>query len=412
MSNLGGHVVIVGAGHAGGSCAALLRQLGWTGPVTLIGEEPLPPYQRPPLSKAWLKGQATGESLALKPERFYAQSGIVLRTGVRAITIDRAGQIVTLSDGEAIGYDRLIVATGSRLRRLEAPGRDLGGILELRTAADADRIKAALAPGVRLTVVGGGYIGLEVAASARALGAEVALVEREERLLARVASGPISTFFHKLHRDNGVSIITSATVSSFDGRNGHVTAVRLADGTALPCDIAVVGIGTLADDGLATGAGLATENGVVVDMNARTSDPHIYAIGDCTRRPLPHFGRPWRLESVPNALEQAKQAAHHLCGRPPPAPDVPWFWSDQYEIKLQIAGLPFEVARIVTRGDPASAKFAAFHLDGEGRLRCVEAVNAGAEFMAGRQLIDRGVPIDSSRLADPAVSMKILLSGS
>ena len=394
-------VLIIGAGHAGGTAAALLRQYGHEGAIVLAGEEPAAPYQRPPLSKAWLKGEADLEALLLRPEAFYAEHEIDLRTGVTATAIDAAGRTVTFADGTVETYDALILATGSTARRLAIPGADRPDLLELRTLADAERLKAALGPGKRLAVVGGGYVGLEAAASARALGADVVVIERMDRVLARVASATLSAFFTAHHRAHGVKILTSAEVTGFED-----DGVRLGDGRLVEADVVLVGIGALANDGLARTAGLACENGVVVDEAARTSDPSIWAIGDMTFRPLPvHGGRRHRLESVPNALEQARQAAAAITGRTPPVPEVPWFWSDQYEVKLQIAGLPDGADRQLVRGDVEDGAFAVFHLAG-GRILCVEAVNAPAEFMAGRQLILRGQTVDAVKLADRSVSMK------
>ena len=394
-------VLIIGAGHAGGTVAALLRQYGHEGGIVLAGAEAAPPYQRPPLSKAWLKGEADLETLLLRPEAFYGEQGIELRTGVTATMIDRAGKRMTFSDGREESYDILVLATGSTARKLTIPGADRPDLIELRTMVDAERLKAALGPGRRLAVVGGGYIGLEAAASARALGAGVAVIERLDRVLARVASETLSVFFTGLHRANGVEVRTGAEVTAFEDGG-----VRLADGELIAADAVLVGVGALACDGLARAAGLVCDNGVVVDETARTSDPSIYAIGDMTHRPVPvHGGLRVRLESVPNALEQARQAASAIVGRPPPAPEVPWFWSDQYDVKLQIAGLPSGADRQVVRGDPAEGHFAVFHLAG-ARIVSVEAVNAPPEFRAGRQLIGRAAAVDAVRLADPSVSMK------
>jgi 3-phenylpropionate/trans-cinnamate dioxygenase ferredoxin reductase subunit len=393
MSDSSTHVVIVGAGHAGGSVAALLRQYGWRGPITLIGAEPVPPYQRPPLSKAWLKREADAAGLALRVATFYPANTITLRLATHATAIDRENRSVTLGSGEQLRYDHLILATGARPRMLPIPGHDLAGVLALRSVADADALQAALTRGSRLVVIGGGYIGLEVAASARALGVAVTVVEREARVLARVASQPLSAFFARAHAANDVRILCNAGIAAIEGAAGRVAGVRLADGTFLPCDTVLVGVGAAPDDSLARAAGLDCDDGVIVDLAARTSDPGIHAIGDCTRRPLPLYGRVGRLESVPNALEQAKQAAADLCGRKPPPPEVPWFWSDQYDIRLQIAGLPFDVADIVLRGDPADGKFAAFHLAADGTVQAVEAVNSPADFMAGRQMIARRNPL-------------------
>jgi len=394
-------VLIIGAGHAGGTVAALLRQYGHGGPIVLAGEEPVAPYQRPPLSKAWLKGEADLEALLLRPETFYAEHDIDLRMGVIAIDIDAARRTVTFEDGTIESYDALILATGSTARKLVIPGADRPDLLELRTLADAERLKSALRPGLRLAVVGGGYVGLEAAASARALGAEAVVIERMDRVLARVASPTLSAFFSACHRAHGVGILTAATVTSFEDGG-----VRLDDGRLVEADVVLIGIGALARDGLARAAGLACDNGVVVDETAQTSDPAIWAIGDVTFRPVPvHGGRRHRLESVPNALEQAKQAAASITGRPAPPPEVPWFWSDQYDVKLQIAGLPDGADHQLVRGDIEDGSFAVFHLVGN-RIVCVEAVNAPAEFMAGRQMIARRQTVDPVRLADRSVTMK------
>ena len=404
------HVVIVGAGHAGGSVAAFLRQFGFAGPVTLIGAEPLPPYQRPPLSKAWLKGEAGADELLLKPASWYAENAVDLRLSTTVEALDLDGRAVRLAGGHAIAFDRLVIATGARARALPVPGADLYGVLALRNAADAEALKTTLGPGRRLAVIGGGYVGLEAAASARALGAEAVVIEREARVLARVACPELSDFFTAYHRDRGVAFELGADVVELTEAEGRVAGVRLGDGRVLPCDAALVGVGAIPNDEPARAAGLPCDGGVVVDAAARTAREDVWAVGDVTRRPLPHYeDRPWRLESVPNALEQARLAACAIAGRPLPAPEAPWFWSDQYDLKLQIAGLPFEADRRVVRGDPAAARFAVFHLMG-GRVRAVEAVNAAPEFMAGRQLIARGASVDPVRLADPATPLKSLLA--
>jgi 3-phenylpropionate/trans-cinnamate dioxygenase ferredoxin reductase subunit len=394
-------ILIIGAGHAGGSVAAFLRQYGHEGPIVLVGEEDAPPYQRPPLSKAWLKGEADLEALLLRPLSFYAEQGIEFRPSTVAVSVDPEAKTVAFHDGSSEFYDVLVLATGSTARKLPVPGGDHPELLELRTLKDAERLKAVLGPGKRLAVVGGGYVGLEAAASARALGAEAVVIERAPRVLARVASETLSAFFTAQHRAHGVEILTGAEVVAVahDG-------VTLADGSVVRADAVLVGVGALACESLARSAGLRCDDGVVVDEQARTSDPAIFAVGDMTRRPIPvHGGVSHRLESVPNALEQAKQAAAAIVGRPGPAAEVPWFWSDQYDFKLQIAGLPFDADRQVVRGDPSAGGFAVFHLNGD-RVVCVEAVNAPPEFMAGKQLIGRGTPVDVTKLADQAVSMK------
>lgn len=405
MSETQNHVVIIGAGHAGGTAAALLRQYGFAGPITMIGEEPIAPYQRPPLSKAWLKGEADAESLMLKPESYYAEHAIDLRLGQRATQIERATKTVRLEGSESLTYDVLILATGARARRLSIPGVDLDGVQALRSAADAEHLKARLGPGKRLAVIGGGYIGLEAAASARALGAEAVVIELQSRVLARVACEPLSLFFQDYHRARGVVFELNAGVAAFEGDAGRVAGVRLSDGRLIAADIALVGVGATPNDELARDAGLDCADGVVVDDQARTSDPSVFAIGDVSHRPLTLYDRMFRLESVANALEQARQAASAIAGRPGPPHEVTWNWSDQYDLKLQIAGVAFDADEIVIRGDPASAKFAIFHLR-QNSVQAVEAVNAPPEFMMGKQLIASRRPVARDKLADISVSMK------
>jgi 3-phenylpropionate/trans-cinnamate dioxygenase ferredoxin reductase subunit len=405
MSEPGAGVVIVGAGHAGGTVAGLLRQYDYAGRITLIGEEPIAPYQRPPLSKAWLKGEADADALALWDADVYAEQKIDLRVSTVAVAIDRAGRTVTLADGEVIPYEVLILSTGARARRLSLPGSDLAGVQVLRTAADAEMLKHALGPGKRLAVVGGGYIGLEAAASARALGAEAVVIEALPRILARSSCELLSTYFTDYHRARGVAFELGAAIEGFEGKDGHVTGVKLADGRVIACDDVVVGIGIIPNEELARDAGLPCINGVVVDSAARTADEAIFAIGDVAHRPIKLYDRMFRGESVANALEQAKQAACAITGRPEPREEVTWNWSDQYDIKLQLAGIDFDADALLVRGDPASNKFAVFHLRGPV-VRAVEAVNAPAEFMAGKLLIGSQKPIDRAKLADPAVSMK------
>jgi 3-phenylpropionate/trans-cinnamate dioxygenase ferredoxin reductase subunit len=410
-------VVIVGAGHAGGSAAALLRQCGYTGEIMLVGEETTAPYQRPPLSKGYLNGKVDADHLKLKADDFYASQKIHLMLSRKVIRIDREAKRVTLDDRTQADYDILIIATGSRPRLLGVPGAALRGILALRTLADAELLKQAITPDANVVIIGGGYIGLEVAASARGIGASVTILEREARCLARVACEPLSSFFEGYHRARGVSIVTGAAVVDFLGTgppedpHSWVREVSLADGRTLPADIVVVGVGATACDELARAAGLYCENGIVVDDHARTSDPDIYAIGDVTWRKMPHYdGHRFRLESVPNALEQARQAACAITGCPAPSPEVPWFWSDQYALKLQIAGVPVGASDWILRGLPAEDKFAVFHLHGS-RVLAVEAVNAVPEFMVGKQLIASRRPVSRSRLADVTVPMKEVASG-
>ena len=398
-------IIIIGAGHAGGFLATQVREYGHRGSLCVIGDEAHLPYQRPPLSKAVLKGAADINSLFLKNAAYYQEHDIEVRTGQTVAAIDRAARKVTLASGESLPYDVLVLATGARPRQLAVPGAGLKNILALRGIEDAQRLKDALQPGRHLAIVGGGYIGLEVAASARALGLEVTVIEREARLLARVASEPLATFFESLHRQQGVQIIRNACLSHFEG-DGQVSAVHLEDGSSVACDVAVVGVGALPRDELARAAGVHCENGVQVDQDARTSDQAIFAIGDLSWRPLPVYGeRMFRLESVPNALEQARQVACAIVGKPRPAAEVPWFWSDQYDAKLQIAGIPFDADRQVVRGAPDSGKFAVYHLRGD-RVVAVEAVSSPLDFIAGKQFILAQTAVAVEKLTDMSVKAK------
>ncbi len=397
-------VVIIGAGHAGAVAAGLLRQSGYVGPLVLVGNEHLPPYQRPPLSKGWLKGQMHAEGLALRPAAFYRENDIELRLGTRVERLDRHSRSVILPNGHSIPYTKAIIATGASPVRLPVPGADLSGILTLRTAEDADGLKAAIGPGRRVAIIGGGYIGLEVAASVSALNGAAVVLERAPRLLARSASEPVASFFKRYHEVRGVSVRVDAQVAALQGRDGRVTGVQLACGTVEQCDTVLVGIGVTPNVSLAKEAGLECDRGIIVDQNGRTSVPDIYAIGDCTCRPS-IYGRMVCPESVASAIEQAKQVAAHIMGKAPPAAEVPWNWSDQYDLKLQVAGFPFDVDQTIVRGNPAEARFAVFHLSNQ-RLCQVEAVNAPAEFMGGRQLISQRAPIDVAKLADHTVPMR------
>ncbi|WP_176695877.1 NAD(P)/FAD-dependent oxidoreductase [Phenylobacterium immobile] len=398
-------VVILGAGHAGGTLAALLRQYKHEGDIVMIGDEPIAPYQRPPLSKAWLKGEADAESLALRPVHYYGDNNITFMPSTKAVSLNRGAKTVTLDNGEVVSYDILVIATGARAMALPVPGADLKGVLSLRTAADAEELKNALKPGKRMAIIGGGYIGLEAAASARALGAEAVVVEREPRLLARSAYHVLSDFLKAYHEARGVTFELAASAAAFEGEDGKVTGVKLTDGRVIPCDIALVGIGAAPNDELARESGIECERGIVVDLDARTSDPSVFSIGDVTHRPMPLYDRMFRPESVPSALEQAKQAACAIVGRPRPPGEAPWNWSDQYDLKLQIAGVPFEVDSVLVRGEPSSGAFAVFHLKGD-LIQAVEAINAPAEFLMGRNLILSRKPVDPAKLADLSVSMK------
>ncbi len=404
-------IVIIGAGHAGGAAAGFLRQYGFTGDVTLIGAEPYLPYQRPPLSKAWLKGEASLDDLYLRGENFYSDQSITTRLETHCEAIDISGHAVVLPGGARIVYDHLILATGSKARPCPISGSGHVPHHVLRTLDDAEALKGALTNGRRIGLIGAGYVGLEVAASARKLGCEVTVFEREGRILSRVASPLLSDFFTRIHTDRGVKIVTQAMITELSLGDGDAKRVHLGDGSVHEFDLILIGIGALPADDLAQAAGLICANGIVVDTEARTSQADIFAIGDVTSRTLPFYDGRFRLESVPNALEQAKQAAAAITGHRPPTVEAPWFWSDQYEFKLQIAGVLQPGTRAVLRGDPATWAFSIFHLDGENRLRSVESANRPADFMAAKLLIAKGVVLDEAVVADGEASLKPFLAG-
>jgi len=390
-------VVIIGGGHAGGSVAAQLRQKGWQGRIVLVGEEPELPYQRPPLSKEWLSGEAAENKILLRAAPFYERGRIELRLSCRVTAIDRATRTVTIEDGEEVAYDHLVLATGARARPLPQAATIASGVHYLRSLKDAKGLAADLTTPRRLLIVGGGYIGLEVASSTRKLGSDVCIVEAAPRLLARVASPELADFYEEMHLDAGVRIDKNAALTNIETANGRPCAATLADGTRLACDTILAGIGAVPETALAEEAGLACDDGIVVDLEARTSDPAIFAIGDCARRPSDFAEGLVRIESVPNALEQAKQAAAAICGAPAPAAEVPWFWSHQYDTKLQIAGLMRpDLRRVVTRSGRQT--LAVHHLDTNNRLITIEAVGAPEIFAAGRDLIRSRQPVKDGDL--------------
>jgi 3-phenylpropionate/trans-cinnamate dioxygenase ferredoxin reductase component len=397
-------VMIVGAGQAGVQVAVSLRQLKFEGEIVLLGEEPAPPYQRPPLSKKYLTGELAAERTWLRSQAYYERNRIDLRLATRVLALDRGRRAVELEGGAPEPYDVLVLATGSRARILPLPGAELPGVLYLRTLADADRIRALAAPGRRAVVVGGGYIGLEVAASLTALGCRVMVLEAQSRVLNRVVGEPVSAFFDREHRARGVEIRTGVGVAAIDG-DDRVREVLLADGGRVRADLVVIGVGAVPDDDLARAAGLEIGNGVVVDEHGRTSDERIFAAGDLTDHPSPLFGRRLRLESVHNAMAQAKTVAGAILGEAKPYAEVPWFWSDQYDLKLQIAGVSGPGVEIVLRGDPASRSFSCLHLV-EERLVAIDAINRGADFLAGQRLIGDGPRLDPARARDPEVPLR------
>ena len=394
---------IIGAGHGAGQAAASLRQLGFEGRVVMIGEEPYPPYQRPPLSKKFLAGELDADRTYFKPADFYEDKRVELRLSTRADRIDTSAKTVVLSAGDSLAYDKLLLCLGSQVRRIPVPGAELPEVFYLRTIDDVLGIQSKVQAGNKLVVVGGGYIGLEVASVCTRLGMHVTVLEMEDRMMSRVVSPDVSSFYENFHKEQGVDIHCGAAVSAFEGED-RLRAVTVKDGRVFDADIAVVGIGIMPNTALAADADVACDNGIVVDEYCRTSVDDVFAAGDCTNHPNALVGRRIRLESVHNALEQAKTAAHAMCGDLKEYTQVPWFWSDQYDLKLQIAGLAEGHDRTVRRGDPASGGFAVFYQKG-GALIAVEAINSPREFMMGRKLIGQRAVIDPARLADTSVAM-------
>lgn len=402
-------IVIVGAGQGGLQAAASLRDGGFDGRLLLIGDEPGLPYQRPPLSKAYLLGKADEDSILLKPAGFFEDERIDLISDTRVAAIERGDRRVRLQSGAAVGYDHLILATGARNRALSVPGAQLDGVVSIRTLKDARRLRGLMDGARRAVVVGGGFIGLEFAAVAAAKGLKVLVVEAAPRPLGRALSAEMSRFFTQAHIGWGVDFMFGTGVEAILGET-RVTGVRLANGVAVEADIVVVGIGVSPNHELAAQAGLAVANGVVVDENLITSDPAISSLGDCAEfdSPFSIVGRV-RVESVQNAVDQARGIAARLTGRPAPYAAVPWFWSDQGPFKLQMAGLASGHDTAVVRGDPGSGAFSVFCFAGD-RLLAVESVNMPGDHMAGRRLLAAGAAITPAQAADTGVELKALLS--
>jgi len=399
------HFVIIGAGQSGAQAVATLRSEGFAGEITMVGDEPFAPYQRPPLSKAYLMGTMERDRLFLKPDAFYKDARCTMILNVAAAKIDRGTKTVKLSDGQSLAYDKLLLSTGSRVRKIRCPGADLSGIHYLRGIADVDALRAVFEQGKKLAIVGGGYIGLEVAAVAVKRGIEVTVFEAMDRLMARAVSVTVSDFYEKVHRAAGVKLLLDTGVEAFEGQ-GRLEAIR-AGGKSHPADVALVGIGIVPNVELAKEAGLGCDDGIVVNERSEaTGDPSIFAAGDCTR----HIGREGtalRLECVQNAIDQAKHAALAMVGKPSVYREVPWFWSDQYDLKLQIAGLARPSDQLVIRGNPDARKFAVFHLR-DGAIAAVEAINAAPEYLVGKKLIGEGTKIAPERLADTSIPMKTI----
>lgn len=397
-------VLITGAGHAAGQTIVSLRQGGFAGRIVLVGDEPYLPYQRPPLSKKFLAGELDVPRLLLRQEKFYADHGVEVLLNTRVTRIDPGARRASLDRGSDIAYDKLVLATGSRVRRVELPGAGLPGVHYLRTIEDVDRIRDDFRPGASLVIVGAGYIGLEVAAVAITHGLKVTVVELADQVLARVEAPPVSEFMTRVHRDAGVDIRCNTGITGFSGTN-RLRGVMASDGVEIPADLAIVGIGILPNVELAESAGIVCNNGIMVDEYCRTSDPDVLAIGDCSNHPNPLLGRRLRLESVHNAQEQAKTAATTILGRLEPYAQIPWFWSDQYDLKLQIVGFSSRSEQAVIRGEPDSRSLAVFFLD-QGRLTACYAINSPREFMLSKKLIALKARPDPALLQDTAVSFK------
>jgi 3-phenylpropionate/trans-cinnamate dioxygenase ferredoxin reductase component len=397
-------LVIVGGGQAGAQAVDTLRREGFAGRLVLISDEPELPYQRPPLSKKFLSAELAADRLLFRHRAFYDEHRVELKLGVRAVHCDAGSRSLRLDDGESLTYDRLLLCLGAVSRRLSCPGAELPGVHYLRALADIAPIRAAFKPGARAVIIGGGYIGLETAATARKMGCEVTVLEMADRVMNRVVAPTVSQYFAQEHAAHGIQLECDVRVSGIEGTH-RAEAVACADGSRREADVVIVGVGALANTALAESAGLRCDNGIIVDEYCRTSDPAVYAAGDCTNHPSPRFGRRVRLESVDNAFEQAKAAALNLLGRPTVHDRVPWFWSDQYDNKLLIVGLSQDHDTQILRGDPASRSFSVCYLKGR-ELLAVESVNHSKDYMAARKLIAERALLDPSKLADPGIGLK------
>jgi 3-phenylpropionate/trans-cinnamate dioxygenase ferredoxin reductase component len=408
---LSSRIVIVGAGQAAAQAVETLNKRGFTGLVTLIGDEAMLPYQRPPLSKKYLAGQLDRDRLLIRHAAHYTDHRVDLRLGFAAVGIDRARRRIELADGSAVDYDALLLATGSRPRLLRLPGAELAGVHYLRSVADVDRLRAELADGRRAVIVGGGYIGLEVAATCREAGLDVTVLEAADRVMNRVVSPEVSRFYEAEHARHGVKIVCGARIDRLVASplsppgTERVAAVRLADGNDVPADFVLIAIGVEATDSVARDAGLACDNGILVDEFCQTSDPHIWAAGDCARHPSPHYRKLVRLESVDNAFEQGTSAALNMLGLTTVHDKVPWFWSDQFDLKMVIVGLAGGHDEVILRGDPASRAFSVCYL-AAGELVAVECINHTKDQMAARKLIPARARPDRARLANDSIALK------
>lgn len=400
-------VVIAGAGHAAGQLVASLKQKKFDGQIVLVGDEAYLPYQRPPLSKKFLSGELAAERLYVKPPAFYDDPQIELRLETKITKIDRGNKSLRTENGDDIPYDKLILALGSRVRRLSIDGADLAGVHYLRSIDDVEGIRAEMQNKKNAVIIGAGYIGLEVAAVTRQLGLEVTVIEMADRVMSRVVSPEISDYYQIEHTNQGVKLRLSTGIKAIRGKK-RVQAVETDDGELIPADFVVIGVGIQPNTELAIEAGLQVEDGIVVDDRCQTSDPSVYAVGDCTRHPNAIYDRQLRLESVHNALEQAKTAVINICGGQSHYSQVPWFWSDQYDLKLQIAGLSTDYDDVIIRGNPADRSFACLYLR-DGRLIATDAVNSPKEFVHSKALIAGRKQLDRDRLADADIPLKDLM---
>jgi len=404
-------ILIVGGGHAGAQCAIALRQGGFGGAITILGREWDAPYERPALSKDYFAREKTFDRLSLRPPEFWGEKDIQLVLGAEVVGLDADAHVVRLRDGSSLSYGQLVWATGGDPRRLDCPGADLAGVHGVRTRGDCDALRAEVDAGLkRFVVIGGGYVGLEAAAVLRKFDCEVTVLEAAPRVLARVAGAELSAFYEAEHRAHGVDLRTGVQVAALEG-DARVTGVRLADGEVIPADSVIVGIGIVPCVEPLIAAGAAGANGVAVDGWCRTSLPDVYAIGDCAA-----FACAWangavmRVESVQNAMDQAICVAKAILGTPAPYRAFPWFWSNQYDLKLQTAGLSLGYTQTVVRGDPAARSFSVVYLK-HGRMIAIDAVNCVKDYVQGRKLIEAGVSPDPVRLADGAIPLKELAAG-
>lgn len=401
-------VVIVGAGHGGFAVADTLRQLGYTQPITLLEAHDVWPYQRPPLSKAYLTGDPVRVPIEFRPADFYDKNGIDYIAGDRCVSIDRSARALLTTRGRRLRYRHVVLATGAEPQRLPIPGAALDGVCRLHTVRDADRVLGTLTGAARAVVIGGGFIGLEVASAARSLGVEVTVVEAATRLMQRSVSPPVSQYFLDIHRAAGITVSLDSTITAIRGGQEGLDSVELKCGTTIPADVVVVGVGVSPRTELAHGAGLLVDNGVVVDEHLLTSDPNISAIGDCCAFPEPLTGRSIRLESVQNATDHARCVAARLTGDPQPYRDSPWFWSHQGAAKVQIAGLTTGGVVHHIHGEPEQGRFSVLHLDEAGRLVCGESVNNPGDHVALRTLVAHGARMGSALHNQPDLSLKAL----